>query len=140
MNQSPKLLRILIGIQWGLVILEIAVLSMANSKGATEIQAYIEEQHLNDQPVILGSVLFVALVIAYIVTSIGLFCLRPWAKTAYIVTASAGLCMGMAQGIIVSNGLSDTLASLDYAVTGAIVGFLLFSPIGHNWKDVRSWQ
>jgi hypothetical protein len=139
MNQTPALLRKLIVILWiSLGLCMIAMIAI-ESPMIEEMNNYIDEQGRGYGGPIMG-LLYLGL-FAYVIASLGLFTLQPWAKPAFIWTNAVLLLLDAATGsITVSHSLSTAFAATFNILTGMIVGILLFSPIGHNWESVRSWR
>ena len=129
LDNSIRALRISIIVQWVLIVAAIVFGIYEERYLPAVLRSYLNEQDSkplsSGEIVVLGSALF--FVLGLIVTSIGLYRLKRWARTAYVVCSVFGTVLFLFMGPSVTPPIEGTIEYVANATEGFTIALLYFS-------------
>jgi hypothetical protein len=136
-DNSTRTMRISIIVQWILIVTAV-VIGIYEERFLPDIlRNYINEQDdkaLSSLEIVaLGSALF--LLLGIIISSIGLYRLKRWARTAYVACAVLGTALFLFMGPSVTPPIQGTIEYLANATEGFTIALLYFSAARKNFES-----
>ena len=132
-----KILRIAIVVEWASVLFSVLASGILESHLPPQLQDYLlweAEQEITTLEYWL-LIPVIIIILMYLISSIGLFLYKPWAKRAYIITGIVGFVILPFTGPIVDHALAYTIADLRSVAFGFILALLLFTNVYENEKN-----
>lgn len=118
-------------IEWGSAILAVWVSELFISKLPLQLQEYLQwqsEQEFTDtENIIFYASMF--LLLACLITSIGLYLFKPWAKQAYIFVRVVALTAIVAMGPVVDHAFPSAIDTISTVMFGFILALLLYTNV-----------
>ena len=130
-----KVLRTAIIVEWVSIFLGFFTSEILKSDLPAQLQDYLQWQEAVEDP---ESNLFLILIflLAYIISSIGIFLFKPWAKQAYLILNVVGLLVFPLLSIhTVEHALTDSILSIGVMTTGFILALLFFTNVYETDKN-----
>lgn len=137
MENSTRALRISIIIQWVLIVAAV-VFGLYEEEHLPEmLRSYIVEQDSKPlapgETMVAGSGLF--LIIGLLISSVGLYRLKSWARTPYVACSVLGAVLFLLLGPTVTPPIEGTLQYIANAVEGFTIALLYFSSTRVNFDS-----
>ena len=132
-----KVLRIAIVVEWATIILFIMVSKMLESSLPSQLQNYLlweTEQELTTIE-FLFLIPMIIFILMYLISSIGLFLYKPWAKRLYIIIRAFGFFLLLFSGPYVDHGIAYAIGELESVTFGFILALLLFTNVYEDKKE-----
>ena len=128
-----KVLRTAIIADWVTVLLYL----FATITLETDLPAHLQEYNhwLNEVEIIATTeiVVTILLIIAVLITSIGLFFFKPWAKQTYLIITIIGFVINPLIYLpVVEHALSSSIADISSLIVGFILALLYFTDVYKN--------
>lgn len=122
---AVKALKVAIVAQWLLYVLA-AVISSFEEENLPEIlRSYLASEY--DKGMSASLWVGIAMLIAFVVGSIGVFRLKSWGRNLYVVLFSLGAVLFIFLAPIIETPISGSLSYLATASCGLVIGLLYFS-------------
>ncbi|BCS96215.1 hypothetical protein DSLASN_18530 [Desulfoluna limicola] len=124
-----KILRMAIIFDWFTTILYVVVSEILESSLPSQLQDYLKWE-ANKELTITENLIFIPvilLLVVYLISSIGLFLYKPWAKQIYIVVAFLLVALVPFAGPTVDHALTSTIGEINNINFGFIFTLLIFT-------------
>lgn len=95
----------------------------------------VENQEMSDNTAVMLLVALVTALILLIVSTIGLWKFKNWARVIYIVATIAFLPLYPAMGPIVMNPWEAMFGDIALILEGILIAMMFFSPINEEFKS-----
>ena len=128
-----KVLRTAIIAEWVISLLYIFATLTLETDLPAHVQEYI--QWLDEVEVIATTeiVVLILFFIAALITSIGLFFFKPWAKQTYLTITIIGFVIGpLISTEVVEHGLASSIGDIHSLIPGFILALLFFTDVYKN--------
>jgi hypothetical protein len=127
------IITILIGIIGASIDLVIPSLVPESLLKAQELQ----DSSLSDAHLLSMGGLAIALLIASIAATVGLYRFRPWAPRLTLITTALTLLLTPFLGASTQSGVAVALIDLSSLLWGAVLGVAYFSPLANRFKQIN---
>ncbi len=133
-----KVLRTAIIAEWVISLLYL----FATLNLETDLPAHVQEyiQWLDEVEVIATTeiVVLILFIIAALITSIGLFFFKPWAKQTYLIITITGFVIGpLISTQVVEHGLASSIGDISSLIAGFILALLFFTDVYKNGVEQK---
>ena len=137
MNSATRALKISIIIQW-ILIAAAVVFGLYEERRLPEmLRSYVIEQDSkplsSGEMIVMGSGLL--LMVGLIISSVGLYRLKSWARTPYVACSVLGAILFLLLGPTVTPPIEGTLQYIANAVEGFTIALLFFSATRVNFES-----
>ena len=125
-----KVLRTAIIAEWVISLLYIFATLTLETDLPAHVQEYI--QWLDEVEVIATTeiVVLILFIIAALITSIGLFFFKPWAKQTYLIITITGFVIGpLISTQVVEHGLASSIGDIPSLIAGFLLALLFFTDV-----------
>ncbi len=133
-----KVLRTAIIAEWVISLLYIFATLTLETDLPAHVQEYI--QWLDEVEVIATTeiVVLILFIIAALITSIGLFFFKPWAKQTYLIITITGFVIGpLISTQVVEHGLASSIGDISSLIPGFILALLFFTDVYKNGVEQK---
>jgi hypothetical protein len=133
-----KVLRTAIIAEWVISLLYIFATLTLETDLPAHVQEYI--QWLDEVEVIATTeiVVLILFIIAALITSIGLFFFKPWAKQTYLIITITGFVIGpLISTQVVEHGLASSIGDIPSLIAGFILALLFFTDVYKNGVEQK---
>ncbi len=133
-----KVLRTAIIAEWVISLLYIFATLTLETDLPAHVQEYI--QWLDEVEVIATTeiVVLILFIIAALITSIGLFFFKPWAKQTYLIITITGFVIGpLISTQVVEHGLASSIGDISSLIAGFILALLFFTDVYKNGVEQK---
>ena len=125
-----KVLRTAIIAEWVISLLYLFATLNLETDLPVHVQEYI--QWIDEVEVIATTeiVVLILFIIAALITSIGLFFFKPWAKQTYLIITIIGFLISpLIESQVIEHGLSSSIGDISNVITGFILALLYFTDV-----------
>jgi len=137
MDNSVRALKISIIVQWVLIAAAVVIGLFEEHSLPEALRSYIVEQDnkplSQSEMILFGTGLF--LVLGLIISSIGIYFLKTWARTLYVVCSVLGAVAFLFFGPVVTPPIEGTLQYMANALEGFTIALLFFSSARVNFES-----
>jgi hypothetical protein len=115
------------------LILADPVLSIMAALAGLTITDSVEPPTNSAEPTVLFMVLGSLVFVLWVVALVGLWRFRVWARPLYLIVTGLSLGLYLIPPYEPSSGLGDFLTGLTWAVTGALMALMYYSPVAERF-------
>jgi len=136
--ELKKVLRAAIIAEWVISLLYLFATLNLETDLPVHVQEYI--QWLDEVEVIATTeiVVLILFIIAALITSIGLFFFKPWAKQTYLIITIIGYVISpLISPQVVEHGLTSTIGDILSLIPGFILALLFFTDVYKNGVEQK---
>lgn len=132
---AVKVLRIAIVAQWLLYVLAAAVSTFEETMLPEPLRNYLTAEYYKD--VSISMWIGMAMLVAFVIASIGVFRLKSWGRNLYVALFSLGAVLFVFLAPTIETAIGGSLSYLANASCGLVIGLLYYSSASKHF-DVTS--